>query len=208
MVRPLPFPTGDPRVSDVLYNGLGQALARWQYIETGMFLIAHVLMATSYKASSIAFFHIRSAESKLQLIDKLACAILDQTTLKREWKPLRKDIDDAIDFRNALAHFEVSWIDPARVQGTAFPIALSAHHLDHHAVRGGAVKALFIENLWQAAREYLDLAKRIMRFSANHLPDFERHIALLPPHLQQALETIRNESSPAGPLPPPGSSLP
>jgi hypothetical protein len=70
----------DSKAAEEMYRALGKALTRWQYIETGLYLIAHCLMETEHQVSSLAFFQIKSAENKLAFVDRLIFAKLTQHT--------------------------------------------------------------------------------------------------------------------------------
>ena len=99
----VPFSEDDKR----MFMGLGLGLVRWQYIESGLFLIAAGLIETNSKSTSLAFFEIKNASNKLEFVDRLIYHKLSQWTRTRAWKPIADEITAAIDFRNALAHFEV-----------------------------------------------------------------------------------------------------
>lgn len=192
---------------EVLHTAIGRALARWQYIETGLYLIAHGLLGSSHKASSITFFHIKSAEAKLALVDKLILAFMPQRVFASEWKAIRGDVNDALGIRNAIAHFELIAFDPQRrPKGTKFDFALTPHHLDTNAGRSGTVKTLFVENLDKAADGYLMVARDLLRFVVQHVPNWQQQEASLPPDLQQVLETIRSEVTATAPRRSPRSS--
>jgi hypothetical protein len=48
----------DPSAFDEMHRTLGKVLTRWQYVETGLYIVA-----------SLAFFQIKSAENKLEFVD-------------------------------------------------------------------------------------------------------------------------------------------
>jgi hypothetical protein len=79
------------------YRAVGKASARWQRVEAGLFILAHAIMQTAYQYSSIVFFHIRSADSKVKLVDRLCHAHFDKTIIKKEWTPLLKDLNSAVE---------------------------------------------------------------------------------------------------------------
>src|ERR1700730_5452807 len=69
--------------------------------------VKHVYRSqTDYKYSSIVFFHIRSADSKVKLVDRLCHAHFDKTIIKKEWTPLLKDLNSAVEIRNSIAHWD------------------------------------------------------------------------------------------------------
>jgi hypothetical protein len=126
----------DSKAAEEMYRALGKALTRWQYIETGLYRIAHCLMEAVHQVSSLAFFQIKSAENKLAFVDRLIFAKLAQYTRMKFWEPIRKDVRSAIEFRNNLAHFEIFFLDEKHMSEvsppTKYPVVLSYHHLDQN----------------------------------------------------------------------------
>jgi len=153
-------------------------------------------MDAPYKTSSLVFFHITSADSKLGLTDKLVQSFVSEHVYRTDWKAIRKEFIELSKFRNALAHFEVNWLDVNFVNGKSkFPIALTAHHLD--TVRSGkSDNGLFVEEIEKGSDILLDFAKRIFSFTVKVVPDLEPRTKQLPPNLQRVLETIRNTDAP------------
>ena len=126
---------------------------------------------------------------------------------QEKWKPVRKDIENCIDLRNALAHFELSLFDPSmmatQVKGkTDYPVCISPHHLDVRSLRNGTVKGLFVESLQEIAETYRKMPFRILGFARVHVPDWMQQVARLPPHSQQALETIEELAKATAPSQP------
>jgi hypothetical protein len=139
----------DPAAAAEMYRALGTALTRWQYIETGLYIIAHGLMGTDHYVSSLAFFQIQSAPHKLELVDRLISAKLTEEK-KELWTSIRKEIRAAIDFRNTLAHFEIFVLDKKHMKEmkppTKYPVAISYHHLDAYKRNNKTnIKALSVE---------------------------------------------------------------
>jgi hypothetical protein len=128
------------------YHAIGRAMARWQHVEAGLFVLAHAIMQTDYKYSSVVFLHIQSAASKVKLVDRLCHAHFDKTIIKNEWTPLLKDLNSAVAVRNSIAHWEANFIlDVSVLEPWESPIALTPHHLDVRAqadTRGATTNAL------------------------------------------------------------------
>ena len=113
------------------YHAIGRATARWQHVEAGLFVLAHAIMQTDYKYSSVVFLHIQSAASKVKLVDRLCHAHFDKTIIKNEWTPLLKDLNSAVAVRNSIAHWEANFIlDVCVLEPWESPIALTPHHLE------------------------------------------------------------------------------
>ena len=191
-------------------KALGSALAQWQHIEAALYTLAHCLMEAPHEVSSIAFFHVKSAESRIGLVDKLCEHRLAQETYQQKWVPVRKQVAHLIEVRNAIAHFEMAWLDADFAKGkTKFPIIISSHHLDVHANRHGA-KTLYIENLWQADHGFHECAKLIWEFVVGSVPHWRQRAALLPPNLLLVLDsvhrTVSQREQPPPPLSPQGQS--
>jgi hypothetical protein len=77
------------------YHAIGRTTARWQHVEAGLFVLAHAIMQTDYKYSSVVFLHIQNTDSKVKLVDRLCRAHFDKTIIKNEWTPLLKDLNSA-----------------------------------------------------------------------------------------------------------------
>ena len=69
-ITTLPIPP-DSEDQKRMYEALGGGLARWQFIETGLYLTALMLMGTDQTTCSLAFFQIKAAENKLAFVDRL-----------------------------------------------------------------------------------------------------------------------------------------
>ena len=80
---------------------MGRALAQWQYVEAGMFLLVLGIMKTEYMYSSTAFFILKVADVKLQLLNRLCEAHFPDTVIKNEWTPILKQLREA---------FAINWL--------------------------------------------------------------------------------------------------
>jgi hypothetical protein len=181
-----------------LHRALGHALTNWQYVETGMFVLAHAMLGTDYPRTSAVFFHIQSASSKLQLIDKLLRLEFDDKWIKDNWqKGIRNEITRTIDVRNGLAHFEAVLLNPKdSAEMTKFPAAIMPHRLDVLAERDGQIKGLFVETLHETAEACLRTARRQIVFGSTSLPRWTPQLERLPPDLRRVLEEIRTSPEP------------
>ncbi len=201
-----------PEDRDRLFRAIGQSLARWQYIETGLFLIAFTILDTTAKNCSLTFFAIKSAENKLALVDRLAFAHLSQWTHNKYWKPISKNISDYIPFRNSMAHFEVSYIKDEVMKKITPPTScrciLTPHHLDEHAARGGNIKSFSVEAMDKNSEAIREIAYSIVYFVIDHFPRLEQQQEALPPNLKQWLDQFRKGPRPPGFEPPQKSSYP
>jgi hypothetical protein len=189
-------------------RAIGHALTRWQYIETALFALAHCLMEAPYKTSSVIFFHIRSAESKFSLIERLLFGLPAYQKHVRTWKALKKDFEELAEFRNALAHFEISWLDAKWAEGkTQYPIVLSAHHMDTRRTNSGK-NGLFVEQILEGANAFNRYTERMIEFVAELFPDIEQRSEQLPPPLRQILLTHFHRNVTVEQPPPQGGSSP
>jgi hypothetical protein len=180
------------------YRAIGRASARWQHIEAGLFVLAHAIMQTDYKYSSVVFFHIKSADSKVQLVDRLCRAYFDKTTIREEWTPLLKDLNSAVGIRNSIAHWEANFtLDVSVLEPWEPPIALTPHHLD--AIAQTETRGSTTNKLNHTADEFLALAIRLLRFVAPHFSDKALRATNLPPRLLLYLEKYRNDAPAATP---------
>jgi hypothetical protein len=191
------------------YRALGQATARWQHAEAGMFVLAHALLRTEYRFSSAVFFHIQSADSKAQLLDKLCRIHFDEKIIEAEWKPLLKELTRAIGARNRIAHYEVGFVPLTTgiFKPREPPVVLGPHHLDLGRQSKGSIEVATTHNLLALGEQFFALALNLLRFVARHFPEQQLRATHLPPRLLRYLENSRNSPPPPAPPPQP-SSLP
>lgn len=197
----LPLETVDAAIAP-FFQAVGKAVVRWQHLELSLFVLTHAALGTDSKLSSAVFYHIQSADSKIQLADRLCRASLGNETALAEWKVILKRFNAALPSRNALAHWEAQFISDENLgclQPGEPPIALTRHCLD---IRSQAdTRAVTTATANEAAKEYLDLANELMRFVANNFSLERLRITQLPPRLLQHLERL--QSAPLEPTTPP-----
>lgn len=189
-------------VASPFYRALGQSITRWQYVETGMFLLCHAIMRCNYKYSSAAFYMLNSANMKLTLLNRLAEVHFSADDLKNHWEPTLKDLKNAIKFRNGLAHFEINLVIDARgIKRGDPPVVLTPHHTDIFENEKPLVKAVFLTELNQAAAFYLELANRLFALVQHHFSPEELRATQLPHQLMTML--MPRQKTPPDPQSPP-----
>lgn len=184
------------------YHALGRAIAHWQNVEAGLFVLAHAILGADYRYSSLVFFHIQSADSKLQLIDRLCREKFSPQIVEREWKPLYRDLITGKNFRNSLAHFEANWVfDLSQFRPGDPPIVLAPHHLDTTRIKNETVKGATTADLANAASEYTDFSRRLFYFVCRHFPLETLRATHLPLQLMQSLEKFQIDPPATTPQP-------
>ena len=183
-----------------LYHAMGRALAKWQFVEAGMFLLVLGIMKTEYKYSSTAFFILKGADVKLQLLNRLCEAHFTDTIIKNGWTPILKQLREAIALRNQLAHFEVNYVaDPKYVPEGDPQIILTPHHMDIRSSGGPEIKALNLTELTKIAAQNVALARSLMSFLHAHFSIEELRATHPPQSWLQYLEKYQlNEASVRG----------
>jgi hypothetical protein len=177
------------KIAAPLYHALGRAMARWQHVEAGLFVLGHAILKTEYRYTSLIFFHIRSPEAKMQLVDRLCREKFSDDIIKRKWTPLLTDLKSGVKFRNGMAHFEANYVtDASCLQPGEPPVVLTPHHLDINSQKGSTVKGATTSSLIHAAEEYILLSRRLFGFVQAHFTAEERGALGLPPQLQGFLE--------------------
>jgi hypothetical protein len=196
------------QVAGPVYRALGKSLARWQHVEVGMFLLVHAIMRCDYKYSSTAFYMLTGGNMKLNLLNRLCEAHFSEDDLKNHWKPTYKDLKAAMDFRNCLAHFEISLItDPRGLRPGNPPVALTPNFTDIRESSKPTVKAAYLTELNEAADFYLKLSERLFALVQHHFSLEELRATHLPYQLVQLLTRRPNmPDGPQSPPPQPGSS--
>jgi hypothetical protein len=190
-----------------LYHAMGQTITRWQFTETGMFLLAHAIMGAEYKYTSVAFFRLKGADAKMQLLDELCEAHFSVSIIETEWRPLRTQLRECIRFRNSLAHFEINYVrDRKYVPEGDPPVVLSPHHLDARSYGQPEVRAVNLTELKQMGENYRAVTNSLISLVRRHFSLEKLLATYLPPHWQQFLATGHTPLQ-AKP-PPPESSQP
>jgi hypothetical protein len=197
-----------PAHTEALCKAIGVGLLRWQYVETALYLVALCFMETDHQTGSRIFFYIKSADTKLALADRLVSLKLEQQTRKKFWEPIVKDIKEAINSRNWLAHFERFQLDEKDMKKleTSYRVAASYHHLDEHARRNDLVRVLTVEHIEHNAEETRFLTYKIIYFLLDHAPQLDMLLARLPPDTLQWLDSFRKTDRPPEFQPPRKSS--
>lgn len=167
---------------------LGMAISRWQFIEMAVFCNFHFLLETPFETSSTVFYHIRSSDSKLQLTDKLMRRRQSPSVVAR-WKPIHKNLLNNLIIRNNLAHFEAGFAwKPAVLGELKWEVIMSPSHLDIGSIRPEGVPAMNVAKLLEISAVYLEGCRTLIVFAKQCFPDWQQHIASLPPLLRQLLE--------------------
>src|SRR3954462_15339647 len=163
-----------PEPPSELYCALGKAMARWQYVETGMFLLFHGLSSSQFEASSHQFFgrKMRPTEEKLKTLNKLCRDRLSSGIVTEHWEPLHTELNQHREIRNAIAHFEPgAIIQPNEGGGRQIRLGISPNCLDLTKIEDGLVKALYVDQIFRAAEEFLATAQTLTEFVETYVPN-------------------------------------
>jgi hypothetical protein len=147
-----------PGPANSIFEAYGLAMARWQYVETALYFIVHCVMGTTEEISSLVFFRIRSAETKIALANDM---VLDRLPSARDnWNALRKRLKDDLEARNRFAHFEF------HLDSNSGEAVLSELHHDIKARRKAKAIAYRKSHLEQAGREFLGIRTTLSRHAS------------------------------------------
>ena len=182
----------------LIYQAIGRAITEWPWVETSLFALAHCLMSTSYETSSTVFFHLKSAENKTALVDKLCRLHLPQQIYQSSWMAVRKNLSLPIENRNALAHSSLAWTDSDDARsGKVFPLHITSNFVDFSSSKKGGLDLADIHGM---AEDFVALSNLIMSFVFMHFPDYRERLAVLPANLLQDLETIHSMATAKAPV--------
>ena len=85
---------------------LGRALAMWQWVEQGAFLLFSTFArGADHKIISATFHHIQSFDSRLKLLNHCANLTLSPDPLAAQWRALYKRLVKLSARRNQIVHF-------------------------------------------------------------------------------------------------------
>ncbi|MBR2803968.1 MAG: hypothetical protein IKE20_02335 [Eggerthellaceae bacterium] len=155
------------------------------------------MMGTTYEISSLVFFHSKSAENKLALLQRLINHKLKQHIRTAHWKPLVGEINDAIQFRNAISHFDLMRIDGKQmVPPSKYDYAVTDHHHDEFARRSGNVRGLSVEKIEEYSERTRALALKLVYFMLDHVSGADAAIATFPEGTRRHLAELKAEPRP------------
>ena len=162
--------------ADELYRALGKALARWQYVETGMFLLFHGLSSVpapsrSHSANSSAR-GTRPIEVKLKTLNKISSRP-SSAGCPRTLEAPAQGPQAASGYPKRSCSFSSRGrfnLLPG-TGGGGIQLGLSPQLLDLTKRKAdGRVEALFMEEIVQAADEFLITARALIEFIETHVP--------------------------------------
>ena len=134
---------------DRLYRALGEGMACAQYIESGVYLAALGARGGEHEKCSARFFGFTGLGSRLRFTDELLRRRLEAGAYSRRWRPLHDDLKGIVEFRNALAHFEVYFIsDEQRTDcdpPTQFNVIVADNHMNANVRIRPKTRCLSIE---------------------------------------------------------------
>jgi hypothetical protein len=197
-------PDDPPSDLDPFFIAFGFAMARWQHVEIGLFMLIHAIMGADFRFSSIVFFHIQSPSAKLELADRLCREHFDKVVIKDEWQPLGKAIRAGLELRNGMAHWEVNFVnDPTYFEHWEPNAVLAPSFLHPTSRTGNDTKGATARTLREGATEYLRLAMSLLDFVPRHFQEEALAATHLPLHLRLYLANSRKAAQDTPP--PPGS---
>lgn len=144
------------------YEALGQAMARWQYVETALYFVAHAALGTREELSSVVFYQVKSPTGRYELVCRLLEQALSAEDFDAAWKPLAVRLQEAIEARNRLAHFEMLF------DQTTGETVLAALHHDIRARQKVSRVAYRAPQLEIAGRVFLELSAHLLEFVDRH----------------------------------------
>jgi len=164
-----------------------------------MFLLFHGLSSSSFPESSRQFFEtdwkklrerqkllgkkdLSTIGKKLSEINDLCRARFPPERVREDWEPLHTKLKQHRDIRNAIAHFEPGLIRPPPEAGQGRDrMGISPNRLDLTKVEDdGTVKALYVDQIFQAADEFLTTAQELTAFTVIHVQNWSERVSDLP----------------------------
>ena len=155
-----------------------------------MFLLAHAIMGSDYKYTSIAFFRLKGADTKMQFLEELCEAHFSEPVMEKEWRPLRIQLRECIKFRNSLAHFEINYVrDQKYIPEGDPPVVLTPHHMDVMSSGKPQVRAVNLTELNQMGENYRAVARNLIAVVQRHFSLETLRATHLPPAWLRFLAT-------------------
>ena len=175
-------------------------MARWQYIETGIYLVSLGSMGGDHKNCSKAFFKKPGAGSRLDFADRAVRRSLALAKIA-SWTAIRDEVATFVRYRNCLAHFEIYHLtDAGRLSvtpQTRFNVVISENHMNSETRSTDLVRGLSVEMIDQNSESMRELAYKIFYFVTDCFPrDIFVGRGLLP-IVEMQLDALRNSPRPS-----------
>jgi hypothetical protein len=175
------------------YAALGRAFAKWQNVEAALYMMAHVSLGTEPRTTSIVYFHVRSQDSKIKLVDKLCRENLRPELLRFWTDDFHKRLEDSCAVRNRFAHFETaSVLDPSAYDGADPPLILVPHHMDYGTLERKTVQFYHTAEILEHGSRWATLANDMFTFVVSHFEANDLHMHLLPPVVARGISNMRD----------------
>ena len=89
---------------------MGIALSTWQNVEEQHYhLFLRFLGVSEGPIPSVVYFSVESFDARRNMVDRMARYFLSTSELNRKWGELNKELKDANDARNSIAHYGIYW---------------------------------------------------------------------------------------------------
>jgi len=95
---------------DLIYRSMGNALIAWQLVEGAHFRLFRKLLGAPEELSPLVYFSIESFDTRRKMLHRVAqCFLADPKfkALRGQWDNLNKELKDANDNRNKIAHYDI-----------------------------------------------------------------------------------------------------
>jgi hypothetical protein len=85
---------------------VGQSVLRWQFVESGLFLLfSQLVRARDHHVASAIYHAVIGLNGKIAMIDAAADCALVGTEFFDQWRALKKRVEEKARERNVLVHF-------------------------------------------------------------------------------------------------------
>ena len=113
------------------FQAIGRAITTWQHVESALCAVfVNVSTCQKTDVATAIFYSFRDFSDKLNLVNSAARLSLSATRGLNDWESikkqagLRKRLKDAVEYRNALAHFHLVAQIPGGTPGPSVHLAI------------------------------------------------------------------------------------
>jgi hypothetical protein len=144
----------------LFFETFGRAILRWQFVESGLYMIYNdVIRGKSYEQVSASFHVVTSFSTRVDMTDAAMQYALSPEE-RREWNELRNKIKKGAQQRNVLAHYGLEY---EMLDGEVKSVRLVRNMFN---LRKSVIRNYDTKNVDEMGNSFLALARELGAFRA------------------------------------------
>jgi hypothetical protein len=104
---------------EAFFGAVGKCITTWSFVDRQIFRLFASLVGINAERSAILYYHWRTIDQRLALVDKLVKHSTSEKNFLKKWRPIKNAIDDLLEVRAIIAHQPPLMIGAATRSGRA-----------------------------------------------------------------------------------------